>query len=85
MEIVDLDDIVVDVGDRIAYAVRDGDRAGMRIGEVVEIIPAVESKSWYDRRPPKLRVKVERSTGYNIPDRPTLIEANVRKFVVIDK
>ena len=88
MDIVDLDGNIVRAGHRIAYAVRDGDRAGMRLGTVTEILQPTATTwepNYRAAQPAKLRVEVDTTTGYGKPSKPTLIEANNRKFVVIAK
>lgn len=86
--ILDLSGNVVEVGDRIAYAATDGRSAGLRVGRVSEIVLAHEKfDSWdtheeYPRKvPTKLRVLVEKSSGYWAPEKPVLIEARFQRFV----
>lgn len=82
--VLDLDDKEVRVGDRIAYAATDGRSAGLRTGEVTEIVWAHEKEESYGYKrkvPTKVRVLVEKSSGYWAPEKPVLIEAGFKRFV----
>lgn len=78
----------VDVGDRIAYGVRDGNCAGIRIGVVAEVIEFPLRRWDYTERgyvPDgtgyNLRVFVEKSSTGTLPRRPVIIgTANVVKL-----
>lgn len=72
----------VSVGDRVAYAVRDGNCAGMRVGEVVEVRDMQRTYRKYDPEARevvelpffKLRVKVDLSdSGWIKPGTLTLV------------
>ena len=82
--VLDLEDRVVRVGDRIAYAATDGRSAGLRTGKVTEIVPEHEKPESYGytrKVPTKIRVKVDKSSGYWAPEKPVLIEAGFKRFV----
>lgn len=83
--VVDLDGNEVRVGDRVAYAAVDGRSGGLRIGKVLEIRAAhvKHEKHWDSDVPCKLRVDVEKSTGYGGTEKPTLIHVSFRRFVKI--
>lgn len=90
IEVPDLRGDYVKVGDMIAYAATDGRSSGLRIGKVLEILPERETyHDWdtdkqYPRKvPTKLRVDVAFSTGYGVPEKPTLIEAGFKRFVKV--
>jgi hypothetical protein len=87
--VLDLEDRVVRVGDRIAYAATDGRSSGLRTGTVTAIIPAHtkyaskadEREGWGRDVPAKIRVQVDKSSGYWAPEKPVLIEAGFKRFV----
>ena len=88
--VLDLEDRVVHVGDRIAYAATDGRSSGLRTGKVTDIIPAhtkYDSKAderegrWGREVPTKIKVQVDKSSGYWAPEKPVLIEAGFKRFV----
>lgn len=84
--VLDLDDKEVRVGDRIAYAATDGRSGGLRTGRVLSVIPervTTESdKYWGEghKVPAKLKVSVEKSSGYWKPEKPTIIDATLKRF-----
>ena len=89
-EVEDLRGFMVKAGDTFAYAATDGRSAGMRIGKVIEIVGAHEKSHKYKgeylyttKAPTKLRVEVERSSGYWAPAKPVLIEAGFKRFVKV--
>lgn len=82
MVVQDLRGDWVKVGDTIAYAATDGRSGGIRVGKVIEIVPAHESK-WGNEIPPKLKVDVGFSSGYWVPGKPTVIDSTLKRFVKI--
>lgn len=88
--VLDLDGNEVRVGDRLAYAGVDGRSSGLRIGTVLEIRAKHDKFDKWDKLkqyptsvPCKLRVDVEKSTGYGGVEKPTLIHVSFRRFVKI--
>ena len=73
----------VSVGDQIVYAATDGRSAGLRIGTVLKITPAVESARSYERKPAKIQVQVHQSTGYWAPEKPTTIDSSLKRFLLL--
>jgi hypothetical protein len=73
----------VKVDDVIVYAATDGRSAGLRIGTILKITPAVESERRYDRKPAKIQVKVHQSTGYWAPEKPTTIDSSLKRFLLL--
>lgn len=82
-EVPDLRGVFVKAGDTIAYAATDGRSGGLRVGTVLEIVPAHPSPNGYSEVPTKLRVSVDHSSGYWAPEKPTLIQASFKRFVRI--
>lgn len=70
-----LDGAPVRIGDRVAYAVRQGDTAALRVG-VVLAFQYADRPNYRGEWPPKLRV----DTG---GPRPTVIDSSLRRFVRI--
>lgn len=86
--VLDLDGKLVQVGDRIAYAVTQGRSGQLRIGRVIEIVWEHDGFERWDKEkeypstvPTKLRVLVETSAYGSGPEKPTLIQASFRRFV----
>jgi len=73
----------VQAGDVIVYAATDGRSAGLRIGTVEKITPAVKHQDWFHQKPAKVRVKVHQSTGYYAPEKPTTIDASLKRFLLL--
>lgn len=78
----------VKVGDTIAYGAVDGRSGMIRVGKVIEIV-ATHEKPYYTGStfmqtvPTKLRVDVEFSSGYGLPGKPVLINAEFKRFVKV--
>lgn len=86
VEVPDLRGDYVKVGDTIAYAATDGRSGGIRVGKIIGIIEAhVKEESYgYTRKvPTKLRVEVAFSSGYWKPEKPTTIDASLKRFVKV--
>ena len=85
--VMDLTGKMVKVGDTIAYAATDGRSAGLRVGKVTEIVDAHQKveKHWTRDVPLKIRVLVDQSSGYWAPEKPVLIEAGFRRFVLVEE
>lgn len=88
--VVDLDGNEVRVGDRVAYAGVDGRSSGLRIGTVLDIRAKHDKFDRWDKLrqyptsvPCKLRVDVEKSTGYADMEKPTLIQVSFKRFIKI--
>ena len=88
-EVEDLRGVFVKEGDTIAYAATDGRSGGLRVGLVLEVIPAhTKHKKWGSDTypvevPAKIKVAVQASSGYWAPEKPTLIQASFKRFVRI--
>lgn len=84
IEVGDIRGDLVSVGDKIAYAVRQGDTAALTVGTIVEILPAKAGLSFGSRIPTKLRVQGEYRSGYSdAPSKPVLIDASLKRFVKV--
>jgi hypothetical protein len=82
----DLDGKTVRAGDRVAYAAADGDSAGLRVGTVTGLQWSKRNRYSGTRARPtlKMRVEVDRATGYRGTDNSSrLIEVGFRRFVKI--
>lgn len=82
VEVPDLRGDLVKVGDTIAYAATDGRSGGLRVGEVIAIVPSREGE-YGNTIPTKLKVSVDHSSGYWAPEKPTLITASFKRFVKV--
>lgn len=83
----DLQGLPVVVGDRVAYAVTEGQSGNLRIGKVIEIRAAHDKFDSWDaeqkyptRVPCKIRIEVEKSAFSSIT-KPSLIQADFKRFV----
>ena len=62
----------VEIGDKVAYGVRDGARGGIRVGTIVDMVPYEDSRYNYETRQceaftnHKLKIKVEYSSYYSV-------------------
>jgi hypothetical protein len=85
IEVGDIRGDLVSVGDTIAYAVREGNTAALRVGTVLEIVPKPKTYTTkLESSPYKLRVQVEWDNSlWGVPDKPSLIDANLRRFVKV--
>ena len=89
----DLRGNTVNVGDTIVYGATDGRSAGLRIGKIIEIVwERAEYHKWDTKKefskhiiPTKLKVQVEYNNGYGKIEKPTLIEAAFKRFVLLEK
>ena len=92
-EVEDLRGTFVKVGDTIAYAATDGRSGGIRVGKILKIIESHQKwESWdkehqYSPRtvPTKLQVEVAFSSGYWAPEKPTTIDASLKRFVKVSE
>lgn len=75
-------------GDQIVYGATDGRSAGMRIGTVLKVTPAGKApayrgSSYMVDKPAKIQVQVHHSTGYWSPEKPTTIDASLKRFLLL--
>jgi hypothetical protein len=86
-EVADLRGDLVTVGDTIAYAATDGRSSGIRVGKILKITEAhtKNDKYWGEchKVPTKIQVEVAFSSGYWAPEKPTTIDASLKRFVKV--
>jgi len=83
----DLQGNMVQVGDTIVYGATDGRSGGIRVGKVIKLTPehitTDDDRYWGSghKKPAKLTVEVSASSGYWAPEKPTSIDASLKRFV----
>lgn len=75
-------------GDQIVYGATDGRSAGLRLGTVKKITPAgkvpyYKGSDYLVDKPAKITVEVHKSTGYWTPGKPTVIDASLKRFLLL--
>lgn len=78
----DLQGKTLQVGDIIAYATSQSNSVEMKIGEVIELIPALVSEKGRLVKSSKIRVEVHKSSSYFKPSKPVLI-TNFNRVVIL--
>lgn len=78
----DLQGKTLQVGDIIAYATSQSNSVEMKIGAVIELIPAVVSANGSITKYSKIRVDVLKSSSYFKPSKPVLI-TNFDRVVIL--
>ena len=77
--VLDLLGETVEVGDKVAVALTDGQRGVMRIGQVIKILAPTRAGQG-------AIVEWEKSSpGHWCPSEPTRIDLSLQRFVVLDK